>query len=642
MSDSDDELRKAPENWRGYLKESLEIVRVFGWVFRELVTPEARREAKLGVACRLLGMLVMAVGPLCYAAAIDAGAARDRTAALAGIAGFVAVIAASKWLMSLGDRKTERVAGLTIASIESGTTRLFLSKSLGQHFREDSKLTPGNIEKGVNHSIGGVLTIMNHVVPAGAELLVGFVFLFVFSPIAGLCLTAALLGYLVFHVWMNRRIIEECGPIDADLRAANRFRFERLENPERVKTSGKEDADVEKLRTMLADGYERDFAFWHRFLVLCFRRGLFGTMMWGLAVAWGFHLASTGAWQIGTAAALVYWANMVRENLYRIGGIEFQLNKEAYRVSPMMEALTMPAEIEDKPGAVALEDGPVTVEVEGASFLYPPRAGSGETGSAVIEDIRFTVAPGEKVALIGESGAGKSTLMRLLMRYSDPASGAVKVNGIPLTGIKLRSWQALIGYIPQQAQVFNGTIGENIRYAMTEAQNARVGDAALEALMKQVGLDGPRFEKGLATMVGRRGIKLSGGEAQRLMVLAAIARSPRFLIVDEATSSLDSTTEKKVQAAIEQAVEASSSALIIAHRLSTVRRCTKFVVLRPHGETKDGRPQVEAVARSFEELHRVSPTFRRLAADQGLAVGETQAIGCSVRPEAFYPPSARK
>lgn len=619
MPDIDKEMRKVPKNWRAYLKESLEIPRVFGWVFRELVTAESRKAAKLSVIYRLVGMLIFAAGPLCLAAAIDVARPGNGNQAVFYIAALVGVYYAGKFFFSRSDRKVERNWGLVMTSIEVRTTELFLSKSLGQHLREDGKLTVANIDKGLNHSRGGIQTLMNFALPSVVELLVGFAFLFVFSPVAGACLGIALLGYLLFHLWMNRRIIEVCTPIDEDFRKANRFRFERLENPERVKTSGKEEEDILKLHEMLTDVVSRDFSFFDRFLVLAFRRGIFGTFMWGLAVAYGFHLASIGVWQAGTAAALMFWANMVRENLYKIGGIELQLNKSVYRVSAMMDALTMPPDVVDKADAIVLKDEPVTIDVENLTHRYSK---NGEEGPIVVGGLNFSINPGDRVALIGESGAGKTTVMRLLMRYFDPHEGVIRLNGIPLTDVQLRSWKELMAYVPQQAQIFNLTIGENIRYAMTEKQDALTTDDELERLMKEFRLVGERFKDGLDTLVGRRGIELSGGEAQRVMVLSAIARRPRFLIVDEATSSLDSTTEKLVQKAIDRAVKASGSAFIIAHRLSTVRNCTKFIVLRPYEEVKNGGSQIEATAGSFEELYGLSPTFRRLADDQGIAIGK--------------------
>lgn len=192
------------------------------------------------------------------------------------------------------------------------------------------------------------------------------------------------------------------------------------------------------------------------------------------------------------------------------------------------------------------------------------------------------------------------------------------MNGINLRQLNLQSWLRCIGYIPQKASVFEGTIRFNLTYGLTTEQLANITDDFLWGLLVQLKI-ADRMEDGLDTLLGKGGIELSGGEAQRVMVAAALAKSPHFFLIDEATSALDSTTERAVQAAIEAALTGDVGALIIAHRLSTVRRiCNKFIVLRPAND--DGEPQVEAVASSFEELYRISPTFRALADDQGIAI----------------------
>ena len=147
-------------------------------------------------------------------------------------------------------------------------------------------------------------------------------------------------------------------------------------------------------------------------------------------------------------------------------------------------------------------------------------------------------------------------------------------------------------------------------------------DEEVWGLMRLLEIDfGQRLDKGLDTKVGKHGLKLSGGQAQRLMIGAAVIGKPWFMVIDEATSSLDSTTERKVQRGLSKILSGNTSALIVAHRLSTVRHlCTKFVVLRPAEQVKEGESQVEAIASSFEELYLCSPTFRSLADDQEIKI----------------------
>jgi ATP-binding cassette subfamily B protein len=257
---------------------------------------------------------------------------------------------------------------------------------------------------------------------------------------------------------------------------------------------------------------------------------------------------------------------------------------------------------------------------------------------AALTRVSFAIEPGEKVALLGASGAGKTTVMRKLLRFDDPTSGCVLVDGIDLRTIRQTSWRQGIGYIPQQAQVFDGSIRYNLTYRLSPEERARVTDADLWKLMQllQIAFK-DRLTQGLDTIVGKNGIKLSGGQAQRLMIGAAVIKRPWLLVVDEATSSLDSATEHEVQAGLATVLSGSAtSALIVAHRLSTVRHlCTKFVVLKAANEVPGGESQVEAIASSFEVLYRESPTFRRLADYQGVAVETADArhtTGVAVEP----------
>ena len=212
--------------------------------------------------------------------------------------------------------------------------------------------------------------------------------------------------------------------------------------------------------------------------------------------------------------------------------------------------------------------------------------------------------------------------MRLLLRYADPDAGCIHVNGYKLNEVNLESWMRLVGYIPQHPQVFDGTIRYNLTYGLTEQERQKITDDELWRIMKLLQIDfGARLTDGLDTLVGRNGIKLSGGQAQRLMIGAAAIKRPLFMVIDEATSSLDSTTEKLVHDGLVQVLSGNVSALVIAHRLSTVRDlCDKFVVLRESTCLTGNDSQVEATASTFEELYRISPTFRRLADDQGINI----------------------
>jgi ABC-type multidrug transport system fused ATPase/permease subunit len=238
---------------------------------------------------------------------------------------------------------------------------------------------------------------------------------------------------------------------------------------------------------------------------------------------------------------------------------------------------------------------------------------SGEK-SETLSGVTFTIGKGQRVALVGPSGAGKSTLQYLALRFMDPNSGVICANGTDIKDLTLRSWRRAVAYIPQRSQIFDGTVRENLLYALSREERKSWGDERLQKLMSVLAIDfgrRPVGENPLDVIVGREGVQLSGGQAQRLAIGAAVIKSPRLMLIDEATSALDSTTEKAVLDGLNELVSGIST-LVIAHRLSTVRSADKVVVI------VDG--SVEASGASFAELHETSPTFRQLAKDQNLAI----------------------
>ncbi len=247
--------------------------------------------------------------------------------------------------------------------------------------------------------------------------------------------------------------------------------------------------------------------------------------------------------------------------------------------------------------------------------------GVGYNGQAILRDVSFTIAPGERVALIGDSGAGKSTLGKLLKCARDPDAGAILLDDKPLTTYNRQSVLRYVGSIEQRPELFRGTVRENIMLATHPEDLAMITDTDIWQLLDTIS---PQLrevfgKEGLDCKVGKQGLTLSGGQAQRLCIARALIKRPHFLIVDEATSSLDPVSQRQVQEGIEVALGSEMSALVIAHRLSTLRRCTKFVVLKTLASCQSTESQIEAVSHSMEELHMVSPTFRRFAEEEGIS-----------------------
>jgi ATP-binding cassette subfamily B protein len=234
-----------------------------------------------------------------------------------------------------------------------------------------------------------------------------------------------------------------------------------------------------------------------------------------------------------------------------------------------MFALTdTPAEIVDAPGAPALEVSQGLVTFEDVHFAYEPER-------PILSGVSFAVAPGTTLAVVGPSGAGKSTLARLLYRFYEPTGGSIRIDGQDITKVTQDSLRVAIGIVPQDTVLFNDTIGYNIGYGRHGAGQDEIESAARGAAIDRFIAALPQ---GYESTVGERGLKLSGGEKQRVAIARTLLKDPPILILDEATSALDSRTEEAIQATLD-AVARNRTTIIIAHRLSTIVDADRIIVL---------------------------------------------------------------
>lgn len=631
------ENRKIAKTWKEYLAQSKESLQVFAWVWRELIGPQSKKIAVRMVAYGLVATLLAIGQAWPFAWVINGVIARDASRALFGLAVYAACLLASQIFVYRFMICREKMIGENTTQRDRRMNQLFFAKSLGQHMRDGSMLSVGGMEK-AKSKVNFIQDMMIfNGLSALLDLLVVYVFIWTISTAAALAMTALVAVMILNGLHLSQRCIEVCVPIEIDFSRYNRRLAEIWEKVERVKTNGKETEEVEQATAWSKNIFVRDYAFWSWFIRMSNWRGLAEKTVLVATVGYGVWRVWRGDWTPGLLYPLFSWCGMFANNLWRLASIERDLNWALPSVKAMKDALTLEPDILDKLDAIDITpNGPLKIEFHAVSKAYSAgcldaEAQGNESSELVLRNVSFAIEPGEKVALIGPSGAGKTTIVRLLQRYMDPDSGEILIDGRDLRDYRHSSWTQALAYIPQQAQVLDGTIRSNLVYGLPKEQREAVTDEELWALMRRLRIDfgKRRLTDGLDTKVGRNGIKLSGGEAQRLMIGAAAMRGPRFMIIDEATSSLDSTTEKDVQRGLAEVLAGDMGALIIAHRLSTIRHlCTKFVVLKSSDGLVNGTSQVEAVANSFEELYRISPTFRSLADDQDITVAKTEYRAC--------------
>ncbi len=251
-----------------------------------------------------------------------------------------------------------------------------------------------------------------------------------------------------------------------------------------------------------------------------------------------------------------------------LGVVYSQLKHSLADMHLMFEVLERTPEITDRPDAPALDAGRGEIRYEHVSFAYDP-------ARPILHDVSFTVQPGQKVAIVGPSGAGKSTIARLLFRFYDVTQGRILINGQDIRAVSQDSLRQAIGIVPQDTVLFNESLYYNIAYAHPDATPEQVEQAARLANLHTFIRALP---DGYDTVVGERGLKLSGGEKQRVAIARAILKNPRILVFDEATSSLDSQSEQLILEALREAA-AHHTSLVIAHRLSTIVDADHILVL---------------------------------------------------------------
>ena len=292
--------------------------------------------------------------------------------------------------------------------------------------------------------------------------------------------------------------------------------------------------------------------------------GAISVVLW-----YGGRLVIAGSITPGDLVSFLLYTLLVAASIGAFTGLVSQFQEALGASSRIFELLDVRSDLPERANPAPLDEVAGRVSFEEVGFSYGDREG------AVLSSINLDVLPGEVVALVGPSGAGKSTLVSLIPRFYDVTAGALRLDGRDVRDLALRELRAHVGIVPQETQLFSGSLRENIRYGRPDATDAEV-EAAARAANAHDFISA--FPAGYDTPVGERGVKLSGGQRQRVAIARALLKNPRVLILDEATSALDSESESLVQSALERLMLGRTT-LVIAHRLSTVRNANRIVVL---------------------------------------------------------------
>ena len=524
------------------------------------------------------------------------------------VVGYGLLRLSSTLFAELRDIVFAKVAQRSIRQVALKTFRHLHSLSLRFHLERQTGGVSRDIERGAR-GIDNLLTYMIFsIVPTLIEMtLVAVILIKKFNVWFCLITLVAVLGYFALTVavteWRThfRRAMNEL-----DSRANTRA-IDSLINYETVKYFGNEDFEARR--------YDENLQSWEQAAVksrtsLGLLNSLQSLIIAG-AVTLLMLLAARGVADGTMTVGDLVLVNVLLIQLYIplnfLGMVYREFKQSLADIEKMTHLLEQNREVDDRPGAAPLAVNGGAVRFEHVDFAYDPNR-------QILFDVDFTLPAGHKLAVVGTSGAGKSTLARLLFRFYDVSSGRILIDGQDIREVTQTSLRRGIGIVPQDTALFNDTIGYNIAYGHPDATEGDVIRAAKAAHIHDFIMSLPaKFD----TMVGERGLKLSGGEKQRVAIARTLLKDPAILILDEATSALDSRTERDIQSEL-KAIAENRTTLVIAHRLSTVVDADQILVMEKgrivergtHRQLLDGRG---SYAHMWELQQREAETARHLA-----------------------------
>ncbi|MCY1708767.1 ABCB family ABC transporter ATP-binding protein/permease [Pannonibacter sp. SL95] len=461
----------------------------------------------------------------------------------------------------VGQHAVRELGNITFAHLHRLSLRFHLSRRTGGLSRVIERGVKG-IEAIVRFTIlNGIPTLLEFAIMAG---LIWWQFGFFYVVIVAVMIVA----YVWFTVkTSNWRIAirREMNDSDTD---ANSKAIDSLLNYETVKYFGNEKMEAARFDVSMASYEKAAVRTWTSLAWLNFGQSAILGLGTAACMALSAMAVLNGTQTIGDFVLINALLMQIAIPLNFVGFIYREIRQGLADIESMFSVLAVPAEIEEKPGAKALAVSSGAIRFEDVTFHYDP-------DRQILKGLTFDVPAGHTVAVVGPSGAGKSTLSRLLFRFYDVTGGRITIDGQDIRDITQESLRSVIGMVPQDTVLFNDTIAYNIRYGRPGASLEEVQEAAR---MAQIAPFIETLPKGFDSEVGERGLKLSGGEKQRVAIARTILKAPPILILDEATSALDTHTEREIQTALDQ-VSQNRTTLVIAHRLSTVVNADQILVL---------------------------------------------------------------
>ncbi|AUC54967.1 metal ABC transporter permease [Sagittula sp. P11] len=563
-----------------------------------------KRRVVIALVLLLISKLVAVGTPILYKQAVDALDGKVSDLAL-GAVGLTVAYGLAR-LMSVGfqqlrDGVFARVGQRALRALALETFEHIHRLSLRYHITRKTGGLSRIIERGVKGVEFLLRFLLFSIGPLVLELvLVGAVLFYLFD-VWYLVVVASVIG---LYVWFTFKVTEwrvklrrQMNDQDTD---ANQKAIDSLLNFETVKYFGAEGREAARYDRAM-QGYEVAAVKTATSLaMLNFGQSLIITTGLVIVMVMAAVGVQNGALTVGDFVMVNAYMIQITMPLNFLGTVYREIRQALVDMGEMFDLLEQPQEVSDKPGAPALSVSGGAVSLEDVRFGYDP-------ARPILKGVSINVGAGERVALVGPSGSGKSTIGRLLFRFYDVNGGAIRIDGQDLRDVTQDSLHAAIGVVPQDTVLFNDTIRYNIAYGRDGATDEEIVAAARAA---QIHTFIEALPEGYDTQVGERGLKLSGGEKQRVGIARTLLKNPPVLLLDEATSALDTETEASIQDALRRAGEG-RTVLTIAHRLSTIADSDRIVVLEQGEVVEEGTHEA-----LLEKGGRYAALWQRQQAEQ--------------------------
>jgi ABC-type multidrug transport system fused ATPase/permease subunit len=498
-------------------------------------------------------------------------------------------------------------------ALSINSLRAMLDFSIGQHINEHSGVKQAIVSKGQSSLINLLYTILYNILPVVLQLVVTLTVLAIFDWKVALLALAFVSAYFIVGTLINMKFFPRIEAVRKRNQNNSKMQSELYRNSTLVIAEAQEKKTADDYRIFSQEVADFSSNTWGSYLTPFYLSRMLVPIGQYATLFLGVYFILTGHHTTGMFVTLFSWTGTIFSNLTMLTNNQRSILFQVAEIRKLFELLDIKPDIDPN------EDGKVLKELEGkiefkhVSFAYPYRKSQKEEDEETdtsekeedqtVSDITFTIPAGAKVGFVGVSGSGKSTIVNLMRRFYDPTEGKILVDGVPLKELNLRWLRSRIGNVEQKIDLFDRSIKDNILFGLPieetvpeEKLEKAVEDASLTEFVSKL------KEHGLDTLIGEGGVKVSGGERQRIGIARALIKNPKILIFDEATSALDSINEKLIHDAINRSAHGRTT-IIIAHRLSTVMDADIiFVVAKGKIVAQGTHAELEKKSKEYKEL----------------------------------------